>query len=334
MINVGLVGFGLSGRYLQAPFFISNANFNLKSVVTSQEIPQELFPSLHRVASIDELLSDSSIDLISICSPNSTHFEYAKRSLNASKHVLIEKPMTSTIAEAEELIALAQQKNKVLSVFQNRRFDSDFLTISRIIESGILGRILSYEASYDRYRPELNSKKWKEENNTASGILYDLGSHLIDQAICLFGNPIGVEGQVYTQRENSLIDDAFFLRLDYGSIKVTLKSSLMVKAQGPRYVINGTKGSFVKYGLDIQEDQLRAGVSPNLSDFGRELEHYHGGLTTNYMGLEIKAKVETLKGNWMMLFDNLALAINQQSALLIKPEQVLAQLSIIERVKR
>ncbi|MFC3809828.1 Gfo/Idh/MocA family oxidoreductase [Lacihabitans lacunae] len=333
MLNVGLVGFGLSGRYLQAPFFQISSYFNLKSIITSQPIPQELFPGVGKASDFQELLDDTTIEVVSICSPSNTHYDYAKKALNAGKHVLLEKPMTATAAEAKELLDLAKAKNKVLYVFHNRRFDSDLMTVKRVIESGMLGEILSFEAHFDRYKPILNPKKWKEAATPANGILYDLGAHLIDQSIYLFGKPQSVTGEVFTQRENSEIDDAFDLRLDYGKLKVTLKSSLMVKDQGPKYVINGTIGSFTKYGMDVQEDHLVSGYWPHMSGFGVEPKANNGTVKTNLAGLEMEGKIETFAGNWGYLFEDFASVIINGTEPIIKIEQVIDQLEIIESIK-
>jgi scyllo-inositol 2-dehydrogenase (NADP+) len=333
MLNVALIGFGLSGRYLQAPFFEANPNFKLKTIVSNNQNPKDFFPSVQVARSLDEVLADSDIDLVSICSPNATHFEYAKRSLLAGKHVLVEKPFTSTVEEAEELISLAKKQGKILSVFQNRRFDSDFLTVKKVVEGDFLGEIHSFEIHFNRFKPVLNPKKWKETVGAGSGIIYDLGSHIIDQVIALFGVPKSVWGQTFTQRENSEIDDAFDIKLDYGKLKVTLKSSLLVREDTPRYIIHGTKGSFIKHGIDVQEDHLKVGIKPTDSDFGIESISQYGILNTEMNGLIIKGTVETEKGNWALLFQNLHDAIVDGKELLIKPEEVLEQIKIIEKVK-
>jgi len=334
MINVALVGFGLSGRYLQAPFFEANPNFRLKTIVSGSQNPQEIFPNVQVARSIDEVLADPEIDLVSICSPSSTHHELAIKALNADKHILVEKPFTSTVAEAEEIIALAKQKNKVVCVFQNRRFDGDFRTVRKVVESGILGELISYEAHYDRYKPVLNPKKWKEAVSPANGILYDLGAHIIDQTITLFGTPKGVWGETYIQREGSEIDDAFDIRLDYGKLKATVKASLLVREEGPRYVIHGTKGSFVKYGLDVQEDNLKAGLMPGMDGFGIESKNNSGILNAEINGVSFKGHVDTEPGNWGILFQNLYEAIAEGKDLLIKPEEIIEQMKIIEAVQQ
>jgi predicted dehydrogenase len=334
MINVALVGFGLSGRFLQAPFIIANPNFHLKTIVTSNPLAQQLFPTAKVVSSLDEVLSDETIDLVSIASPNATHYEYAKQTLLANKHVLVEKPLASGSAEIMALIDLAKVQKKVLSVFQNRRFDSDFLTVKKVIEGGLLGDIVSLEIRYDRFKPMLNPKKWKETVSPGSGIIYDLGPHIIDQAIVLFGTPQRVWGQTYCQRAGSQIDDAFDIYLNYGSFNVKLSSSLLVREESPRYAIHGTKGSFVKYGIDMQEDHLKAGLLPGMDGFGHEPQANRGRINSSINGCHIQGTVETEVGNWGLLFQNLYEAIAEGKELYIKPEEVLVQLEIIETVKQ
>lgn len=332
MLNVALVGFGLSGRYLQAPFFIANPNFNLKTVVTVSQNPQLVYPSVQAAKNLDEVLTDAEIDLVSICTPSHTHFDYAKQCLLAGKHVLVEKPFTATAAEAEELILLAKKQGKILSIFQNRRFDSDFMTVKKVVENQLLGDLVAFEIHFDRHKPILNPKRWKEAATPANGILYDLGAHIIDQTIVLFGKPNSVVGDTFIQREGSEIDDAFHIRLDYGKLKVILKSSLLVREEGPRYILHGTKGSFIKYGLDVQEDHLKAGLMPRMEGFGVESSDKWGILNTETNGQHFRGHIVTEVGNWDFLFQNLYEAIAEGKELLVKPEEVLEQIKIIEVV--
>ncbi len=334
MINVAIIGFGLSGRYLQAPFFENNIHFNLKVILSNSQNPKEYFPNVKVVKNVTEIINDENIDLVSICSPNDTHFEYAKLALLAGKNVLVEKPFTASSKEAEELIMLAKEQKKVLTVFQNRRFDSDFITVKKLVESGELGEILNFEIHYNRFKPELNPKKWKENVTPGSGIIYDLGAHIIDQAIALFGVPKKVYGQTFTQRENSSIDDAFDIKLDYGKLKVTLRSSLMVREDSPRYIINGTKASFVKYGIDVQEEHLKAGKNPIDKNFGIEPMTQDGTLYFEKDDVPAQKKIPTMPGNWALLFENIYEAIANNAALIINPEDVIEQIKIIETVKR
>ena len=334
MLNVALIGFGLSGRYLQAPFFEASANFNLKIIVSNSQNPATIFPAVKVARSLEEVLWDDSIDLVSICSPSATHFDYAKRTLLAGKHVLVEKPFTATVEEAQELIELSKRQGKTLSVFQNRRFDSDFMTVQKVIEGGFLGKIINFEIHFNRYKPVLNPKRWKEIIAPANGIIYDLGSHIIDQVLVLFGTPKSVWGQTFTQREHSEIDDAFDIRMDYGDLKVTLKASLLVREDSPRYIIHGTKGSFVKHGIDVQEDHLKAGMLPNGEVFGIEPASNSGILNTEFNGITFRGNVETQRGDWGLLFQNLHDAIADGKELFIKPEEIVEQIRIIEQVKK
>jgi scyllo-inositol 2-dehydrogenase (NADP+) len=334
MLNVAIIGFGLSGRYLQAPFFEANPNFNLSTIVSVHQKPKEYYPNVKVVKSIGEVLADETIDLVSICSPNETHFAYTKLALQAGKHVLVEKPFTATSKEAAELISLSKARNKILTIFQNRRFDSDFLTVKKLIEENRLGEILNFEIHFNRFKPELNPKKWKETDTATSGVLYDLGAHILDQTIVLFGAPKNVWGQTFTQREHSTIDDAFDIRLDYGKLKVTLRSSLMVREDSPRYIVHGTKGSFVKHGLDVQEEQLKSGMMPMDIGFGVELIAQAGTLYTEKNGMPFAEKIENEKGNWKILFQNMHDAIVHGETLLINTGEIVEQLKIIELVKK
>ena len=333
VINVGLVGFGLSGRYLQAPFFETIPDFHLKTVATSQPSLFEVYPHVARAKSLEDILSDPEIDLVSLCTPNETHFDYAVKSLEAGKHVLVEKPFTSTVGEAKKLVALAKKTGKQLFVFQNRRFDSDFMTLQKVVQNGWLGDPLRLEIRFDRHKPILNPKKWKETPGPGSGILYDLGSHIIDQAITLFGKPSSVWGEVYTQRKHSDIDDAFDIRLDYGKLKVQLSSSLLVREPTPRYVLQGRNGSFVKYGLDVQEDHLKAGMLPNQDGFGVESKEFQALLHAEFDGVPFRGHIETATGNWNALFENMADVILRDGKMAIPLEEIVWQLEVIEQVK-
>lgn len=334
-LTVGLIGFGLSGRYLIAPFLMVNPNFHLKTVVQqSASTASELYPSVKSEKNLDAMLADKDIDLVIISSPNPTHFDYARRSLLAGKHVLIEKPMAGTAAEAEILMDFAERQGKVLSVYQNRRFDGDFQTVQKVIKSGILGDVLNYEARFDRWAPNANPKKWKETPSLSTGVLYDLGAHILDQALVLFGVPKSFSGQVMTQREHTVIDDAFDLRLDYGKMQVSLKASLLVREPTPRYRVNGTRGSFVKYGIDPQEDMLKAGMTPDAKGFGEDSPAFYGTLNTDINGLHVQGTVETMAGNFGLLLQNLYDTIVNGAELAVKPALILEQIKIMEAVKK
>lgn len=332
-INIALVGFGLSGRYLQAPFFEAHPDFCLHTIVTSQAEVRTLFPKARQVAQLEEVLSDGSIDLVSIASPNETHAAFARACLLAGKHVLVEKPFAATSEEAIALVALARQQGKHLFVFQNRRFDSDFMTLQSLLKNGDLGDLLRYEAHYNRFKPTLNPKKWKETPNATSGILYDLGAHLVDQCIALFGPPKAVWGEAYAQRPGSDVDDAFDLWLDYGITKAHLSASLMVREPTPRYMLRGTAGTFVKYGIDPQEDHLKAGMSTLAPGFGVESTEWEGNLFYEKEGTPDVRKIPTMPGRWMLLFDNMADVLLRDATPRIPLGDIVAQLQVLEQVK-
>ncbi len=332
-INVALIGFGLSGRYLQAPFFEKSPDFHLKTVMTSQQDWQATYPQASRVSSLAEVLADATIDLVSICSPNETHFDYTQQCLLAGKHVLVEKPFTTTAAEAEELMALAKKQGRHLFAFQNRRFDSDFLTVQQVLNSGHLGDLLRYEAHFNRFKPLMNPKKWKEIPAASNGVLYDLGAHLIDQCIALFGAPQSVQGETYTQRTGSDIADAFDLWLDYGHLKAYLHASLLVREPAPRYVLHGTTASFVKYGIDQQEDQLKAGLLPGMPGFGEEPAAFYGTLYSEKGDVSQQEEIKSQLGNWQALFANMADVLLRGAEPVIRMEQVVEQLRVIGQVR-
>ncbi|WP_139492223.1 oxidoreductase [Brevibacillus dissolubilis] len=309
IIRAGLVGYGLSGSVFQAPVMEGAEGLVLHKVVSSR--PEDVhadYPEVTVVSSYDELLSDPDIDLVIITTPNTTHFPYAKQALEAGKHVVVEKPFVNRSADALELIELAQQKQRVLSVYHNRRWDNDFLTVKELIESGELGEINTYEAHYDRFRPEVKNR-WREQNIEGSGSLYDLGSHLIDQALHLFGLPEAVYGDSFVQRVNGQAPDYFHLVLYYGNRRVILHCGSIVKEAGPHFQVHGSKGSYIKYGMDSQEDQLRQGKKPGAAGWGEDSPERYGQLTLDVDGETITRTVETRIGGYEKYYQGIVDAI-------------------------
>ena len=326
IVNVGLVGFGLSGKSFIAPFLHCNPGYNLAAIRSSREQEiKELYPNVEIVQHEMELFQNPALDLIIISSPNETHFEFAKQALKHNKHVLIEKPFTISSHEAEELIVLSKEKDKVLTVFHNRRWDGDFLTVKKILNSNELGDVAEFESHFDRYRPALDRSNWRSQLKPGGGMLYDLGPHLIDQAIALFGKPKALFADIRIVREEGETDDTFALFLFYHKLRVILKSSVLVKEPGPRFIVHGNKGSFVKYGLDPQEALLREGKLPKTSEWGQDKEDNYGILNTTS-----RDKIVTERGNYMGLFDNVYNAITEGKALEITPESALETIRIIE----
>ena len=318
ILNVGLIGFGLSGRYFHAPFLTVNPHFKLSKVVTRNAATVHDFaPTVAVVTSTEELLADPKIDLVFICTPNDLHFSYAKAALEAGKHVVIEKPFTNTTAEADILINLAIEKGLIITAYQNRRWDADFLTIKSLLEEGKLGDVIEYEAHFDRFRPEVAKGTWKEVASAGAGNLYNLGPHLIDQALVLFGTPQSITATIKTIRPEGETDDYFDIQMNYADKRVILKASLLVFQNDLRYIIHGSKGSYFKSGLDVQEETLRKNALPNTDDWGSEPEKLWGTLYTE-SGAEV---VKSLAGHYAPFYENVYQAIVNKVPLEVTPQQ-------------
>jgi scyllo-inositol 2-dehydrogenase (NADP+) len=332
IFNVAIVGFGVSGRYFFAPFFSVHQHFILKAFVTSQtEEIKKIYPDAKVFSTVDALLADEEIDLVVVASPNPTHYDYAKKALMAGKNVIVEKPFTITSDEAEELIVLSQKQNKLLAPFQNRRWDGDFLTVKKIIGEGLLGEVLEFESHFDRFRPGPERAPWKDEPTPGVGAIYDLGPHLIDQALVLFGKPDGIFANIQRLRTNGLIDDTFEIQLYYSFLKVILKAGVMVREVGPRFAVHGRNGSFVKYGLDPQEANLKDGIMPGNPLLGKDAEENFGLLHAELNQKVVREKVETIQGNYMGFFDNIYEALSGKAELIVKPSDAKMTMEVIEK---
>jgi predicted dehydrogenase len=267
---------------------------------------QQKYPSIKTAKTFEEVLVDPTVELVIIASPNTTHYPYAKAALLAGKHVVVEKPFTNTLEEALELVALAKTTGKICSVYHNRRYVADFLTMKKILGDGLLGEPREFFAHYDRYRPDPRTYgMWREETLPGSGVFYDLGPHLIDQALVLFGIPKAITADIRKMKSYSKVDDFFDVKLDYENLIVTLHSSMLVREMGPRYMIHGTKGSFIKNGEDPQEELLKAGVLPISKDWGKEEEENFGLLHTEINGDVVKKIYPSLQGSFGFYYDNL-----------------------------
>ncbi len=302
-IKTALLSYGMSGKVFHAPFLQFHPGFELiGSWECSKKLIQIDFPEMKSYASIDELLADE-VDLVIVNTPVETHYEYAKKVLLSGKHAIVEKAFTTTVVQAQELAAIAKEKNVKLSVFQNRRWDSDFKTIQKIISDEVLGDIVEAEFHFDRYNPLLSPKKHKETCNSGAGILKDLGPHLIDQALCLFGLPQSVFADIRITRAQSLVDDYIDILLYYASFRVRIKAGFFVREANPAYVIHGKKGSFLKSRGDVQEEELKLGKNLNLDTWGTESIAKQGLLHTEINGEIVKKHIPTLQGNYYDYFD-------------------------------
>lgn len=268
-VQVALIGYGAAGRVFHAPLITGVPGLQLACIVTRQvDAVQRDWPAVPCVATVGAALADPAIDLVVIATPNDSHFELARAALQAGKHVVVDKPCTVSLAETETLLALAQQQGRVLTVFQNRRFDSDFLALQQVLESGQLGRVVQVNSNFDRYRPEV-PVRWREQSLPGSGLWFDLGPHLVDQALVLFGQPDALLLEQANVRDGALVNDWFHAVLRYdtpqGGLRVILHASTLVAEPGPRWSVHGTRGSFTKLGIEPQEDALKAGQRPQLA---------------------------------------------------------------------
>jgi predicted dehydrogenase len=330
-IRVGLASFGMSGKVFHAPLISANGHFQLRKIMErSSNKSKEFYPDAEIVRNFDDLIDDANIDLIVVNTPDHLHFEMTKAALQKGKHVVAEKPFTLKSEEAKTLIDLAEKENKLLSVFQNRRWDGDFLTARKVVEGKLLGRLVEFESHYDRYRNFIQEDTWKEEEDTGTGILYNLGAHMIDQALVLFGMPNAVTAHLGITRTGGRVIDNFDLRMEYNELKVLIRSGYLVREAGPRYSLHGTLGSFVKYGIDPQEDMLKAGFLPYGDDWGKEPEDDWGFINTDASGLHIDGHIETLNGDYPAFYNNIAVAIKEGAPLAVKPEEAMQVIKIIE----
>ncbi|MNQ22421.1 putative oxidoreductase YdgJ [compost metagenome] len=319
-IKTALLSYGMSGKVFHAPFLAIHPGFELLgSWERSKKLIQEDYPSVKSYASIDDLLQDD-VDLVVVNTPVETHYEYAKKVLLAGKHAIVEKAFTTTVVQAQELAALAKEKGLKLAVFQNRRWDSDFKTVKKVVTENLLGEIVEAEFHFDRYNPNLSPKQHKETANSGAGILKDLGPHLIDQALFLFGLPQSVFADIRITRENSLVDDYIDILLYYANFRVRLKAGFFVREAIPSFIVHGKKGSFLKPRGDVQEDDLKLGKKPNLETWGTESEAHQGLLHTEVNNDIFKANLLTLQGNYYDFFEGV-----YQSVVNNKPEPVTAQ---------
>ena len=276
-VGAALVGYGYAGRTFHAPLLRSVDGLDLRVVVSSQgaDVRAQL-PGVRVVALLDDALDAADVDLVVIATPNHVHFAEASRALARGKHVVVDKPIALTAKEARTLAAEARAAGRVLSAFHNRRWDSDFLTLRGIAESGLLGRIVELESRFDRFRPDVRDR-WRERAGPGAGVFYDLGPHLIDQALVLFGRPRTVFADLATQREGAIVTDSFHVVLSYPSLRVVLRATSLAAVETPRFAVHGTHGSWLKHGTDPQEAVLRAQGSPTDPDFGVDP---HDGILT------------------------------------------------------
>ena len=329
-INVGLVGFGMAGQVFHGPLIHANPNLRLTHILERRgNEAQKRYPQAKVVRDLDSLLRESSVELIVVATPNTSHLEIATKSLEAGKHVVVDKPFTITSADADQLIALSKKVGRRLSVFQNRRWDGDFLTVRQILDQRLLGRVAEFHSRFDRFRPGVQPNAWREQSGPGSGVLFDLGSHLIDQAVVLFGRPTGIYADLRLQRDRAAAVDNFEVQLQYSNLKVTLHAGSLVCEPSPRFLLYGTEGTYQKFGLDPQEEALKQGSMPSKPGWGEEPESAWGTIT-QCNGEAARKKYRTLAGNYPAYYTNVYQAIMGREELAVKPDQSRNIIHLIE----
>ncbi len=331
IINTAIVGFGLSGKVFHAPFIDLHPGFRLSKVVERHTgHSQELYPEVEIVRDFNKIIDDQNIDLVVICTPNIYHYPMAKACLEAGKHIVVEKPFMPTSKEADEIIQLADEKDRKVFVYQNRRWDGDFLTIRKLMNSRLLGDIQYFESHFDRFSPDRKRAAWRDEELPGSGILFDLGSHLIDQALCLFGMPESIKADIRSQREGSMVDDFFEVTLSYSMVQAVVTAGMLVENHELRFLINGSKGTFIKYGLDPQEEKLKQGFKPEGDEWGTE-DFENWALTTFVReGLHFDGSIETEPGNYMAFYENVFAVLTAGAGMEVSPGQARDVIKLIE----
>lgn len=331
MIDLALIGFGFGGRTFHAPVIRSVPGLRLAAVLQrSGSEASEQYPDAHVVRTLEELLAIKGIRAVVISTPNVTHFDLARQCLAAGKDVVIDKPFATTYEEGIVLSRVAKETGRLLSVYQNRRWDGDFLTVRKLLASNTLGRLLLYQSHYDRYRPQLRPGAWRERDEPGSGVLFDLGVHLIDQAMQLFGKPDSVSADIRCERDGALVDDAFDVVLRYSEMRAVLRASMLACTPGPRFLLRGTAGSYLKTSFDPQEDALKRGEIPGGDSWGREEQDRWGTLLTPDRDDIAARPFPTERGDYRGFYENIRDTILGGTQLAVTAEQALDVLRAIE----
>jgi len=326
MVRVGLIGFGLAGQAFHAPMIRGVKGIELACVLERRtSVAQQRYPEVRIARSLDEMLSDDTINLCVVATPNDTHFSYTEACLNAGRHVVVDKPFTPTMAEAEQLVRLAADRKLLLTVYQDRRWDGAFLTVKKLVSSGALGTVKEYESRFDRFRLDAKPNAWREKGDfPAAGVLWDLGPHVLDGAMVLFGEPDTISASAFCQRESSTVDDAFDVCMEFPHTRAYLRARIIAYAPSHHLLLHGTKGSFVKYGMDPQEEILRSDNYPDGLDWGENwgLEPADRWGTLSLVGGKVE-RVRTERGDYREFYVNVCAAIENGTPLDVPPQQAL-----------
>jgi scyllo-inositol 2-dehydrogenase (NADP+) len=326
-LNVALLGYGFASKTFHTPLLTNVSGLRLTHIVSSDSAKVKKDYDVTVLAKAEEAFAIPEIDLIVIATPNTTHFDLASKALNAGKHVVVDKPFTNTVAEATELTTLARNRGRLLSVFQSRRWDADFLTLRKVLADGSLGEVAHFESHYDRYRPEPR-QRWRELPGPGSGIWFDLGSHLVDQAVQLFGPPEAIYADLEMQRPLGQAVDYFHVILRYGRSRVILHGASLVVAEIPRFVVHGALGSYTKFGMDPQEEAFKRGEIPGSPGWGEDPQM--GTLITKKGDSFDKQQVPNVPGNYLAYYEGVRDAIGLGRPNPVTPEQALEVINVLE----
>lgn len=324
-IGVGLIGYGLGGRAFHAPYVTATPGMTLRSVVSRDPAKvHALLPTVRVVESVNTLLAEPGIDLVIVASPDELHADHAIAALSAGKHVLIEKPFATSLADAREIIAASERAHRLLTVFQNRRWDADFLTVRSLFAGGQLGEIVEFESRFDRWRP-IPAATWKEAREGGSWL--DLGPHLVDQALVLFGRPLAVTADIATLRAGAPAPDYFHAILRYPDKRIVLRSSKLVADHGLRFAVHGTEGSWIKHGIDPQEAATVAGRSPGGDDWGYDPQD---GLLTIGEANSSSMRFPNQRGDYRLFWESLTAAIRGDGPNPVPPREAFATMEVLD----
>ncbi len=315
MLNVGLVGFGFAGKVFHAAVIRAVEGLRLTTIVQRHGPPDPRYPDVEFVHSVDEMLTRK-LDLVVVATPNISHHPIAKQCLLAGHHVVVDKPFTSTLAEAQDLVQIAKKQRRIVTVYQDRRYTGDFATVQKIVGEGALGRVVLFESHFDRFRPELKPNAWREEPLPGSGVWFDIGPHLFDQALLLFGTPEAIGADIRIERDGGRVDDAFDVTVYYRHARAVLRGSMLRPPVGPTWIVNGTKGSFVKHGVDPQEAALKEGRTPDEPDWDAEPPELFGQLISP----DATRTVPTLRSSFAQYYENVRDAMLGTAGLAVTPE--------------
>lgn len=334
-IKTGLASYGMSGQVFHAPFISTHPQFELTAITErSKNMAKIRYPQATIVRSYDDLLAISELELVVVNTPDPTHAEYARKALEAGKHVIVEKPFTETAEQGEELIDLADRKGLMLCVYQNRRWDADYLTVKEILKNGTVGRAVEFESVFARFRNYIQPGNWKEQ---AGGMTYNLGSHLIDQSLQLFGMPEAVFADIAVLRTDGIVDDYFIIHLlrpeKAPEVRITLKAGYLMCEPEPRFVLHGTDGSYIKYGVDKQEELLKQGITPDTPGWGVETEEEWGWLHTCANGQSVRRKYPSQKGHYIGFYEAVYQHLRHHTPIETDARSVLPVIRIIEAAK-